>query len=156
VESRCPQWATTGCNNLEQDFQTMKELINAIILFDGICNLCNRAVQFVIKRDRDKKFRLASLQSKPAREILEKFGLPAERFKTFVLICGDQYFTKSTAALKVLNQIGGLWRICYVFIIIPKPIRDFVYDMIARYRYRIFGKRTSCMIPTEDISDRFL
>ena len=131
-------------------------MVNQILLFDGVCNLCNRFVQFTIRRDPEGKFKFASLQSKSGQALLEKFGLPKDEFRTFVLVKGDRYFLKSTAALHVLQELGGVWKLFYVFIIIPKPLRDFLYGIISKSRYRVFGKRDACMIPTPDISQRFL
>ena len=127
-----------------------------IVLFDGVCNLCNGAVQFIIKRDKEKKFRFTSLQSESGQKILSKYGLPTASFNSFVLIIEDRYFTKSTAALTVLKELGGAFRICYAFIILPKLLRDFVYDLIAKSRYKIFGTNNTCMIPTPDLKQRFL
>jgi len=129
---------------------------SSILLFDGVCNLCNRVVQFTIRRDSKGKFKFASLQSESGQTLLEKFGLPKDELRTFVLVKGDRYFLKSTAALNVLRELGGVWKLFYVFIIIPRPLRDFLYSIISKSRCRIFGKRNTCMIPTPDISKRFL
>ena len=127
-----------------------------ILLFDGVCNLCNGIVQFTIKRDPKGKFKFASLQSDAAQLLLKKFGLSTDDFDSFVLVDGNKYFLKSSAGLQVLKELGGVWKLFYVFIIIPRPIRDFIYNIIAKTRYRIFGKRDQCMVPTEDIKQRFL
>lgn len=127
-----------------------------IVLFDGVCNLCNGAVQFIIKRDKEEKFRFASLQSESGQKILNQYGLPTASFNSFVLIMGDRYFIKSTAVLNVLKELGGIYRMFYAFIMLPKPLRDFVYDLIAKSRYQLFGKNDSCMVPTPDLKQRFL
>jgi predicted DCC family thiol-disulfide oxidoreductase YuxK len=127
-----------------------------ILLFDGVCNLCNGFVQLTIKHDPAAKFRFASLQSEQGQALLKEFGLPLNDFDSFVLIKGDQYLLKSTAALNVLKELAGFLKMFYFFIIIPKPIRDFMYHLIANSRYRIFGKRDVCMIPTPELRDRFL
>lgn len=127
-----------------------------ILLFDGVCNLCNRTVQFVIKRDVKKRFRFAALQSASGQALLQELGLPVHHFNTVVLIHGDKYYVKSTAALRVLKELGGLWKICYALIVIPAPIRDLVYDMVAKTRYRVFGRRDECMVPTPEIKERFI
>ena len=129
---------------------------NKILLFDGDCNLCNVIVQFTIKNDPKGKFKFASLQSESGQELLKKNGLPRGDFDSFVFIKGDNCFQKSTAGLNVLKELGGLWQIFYIFIIIPRPIRDFIYKIIAKSRYRIFGRKDTCMIPTEDLKTRFL
>lgn len=127
-----------------------------ILLFDGVCNLCNGIVQFTIKRDKKKKFKFASLQSPSGQSLLNQFNLPANNFDSFVYINGDNYFLKSSAALHVLKELGGSWKAFYAFMIIPKCIRDLFYDIIAKTRYKIFGKRSTCMVPTPDINQRFL
>jgi predicted DCC family thiol-disulfide oxidoreductase YuxK len=127
----------------------------SIILFDGVCNLCNGFVQFVIRRDERKCFIFGALQSEKAKEILSHFNLPKENFKTIILIEDDKVFTQSTAVLKIAKQLNG-WKLFYAFIIIPKFIRDFVYSIVSKYRYKIFGKRDACMIPTPELKGRFL
>lgn len=128
-----------------------------ILLFDGVCNLCNRMVRFTIKRDPKGKFKFAPLQSESGQALLKKQGLPVDNFDSFVFIKGDKYYFKSSAGLQVLKELGGVWKLLfYVFIVFPKPWRDFVYGIIAKTRYRIFGKRDTCMIPTPGIAQRFL
>lgn len=127
-----------------------------ILLFDGVCNLCNSIVQFTIKRDPEEKFQFASLQSESGQALLKKFGLPADDFDSFVFINGDKYFLKSSAGLHVLKELGGVWKLFYVFIIIPRQLRDFVYNIIAKTRYKLFGKRDTCMVPTPRLKQRFL
>ncbi len=127
-----------------------------ILLFDGVCNLCNSIVQFTIKRDPKEKFKFASLQSVSGQALLKKFDLPTEDFDSFVFINGDKFFLKSSAGLHVLKELGGVWKLFYVFIIFPRPLRDFVYNIIAKSRYKIFGKRDTCMVPTPRLKQRFL
>jgi len=127
-----------------------------ILLFDGVCNLCNSIVQFTIKRDSKGKFKFASLQSESGQAMLKKLGLPIDDFDSFVFIHQDKYFLKSSAGLHVLKELGGVWKLFYVFIILPKPLRDFIYNIIAKTRYSVFGKRDTCMVPTQDIKHRFL
>ncbi len=129
---------------------------NRILLFDGVCNLCNGFVQFVIKRDHAGKFKFAALQSNAGREQLKRFGLPEKYMESFIYIRGDKYFRKSTAVLNMLKDLGGGWRLTSGFIIIPAFIRDFFYDIVSKTRYKIFGKRDACMIPTADLQKRFL
>jgi predicted DCC family thiol-disulfide oxidoreductase YuxK len=134
----------------------MNDSNKIILLFDGICNLCNGLVRFVIKRDGAGKFKFASLQSEIGQSWLKRFGLVQVEFESFVMIRGDRHYSKSTAALKMLKELGGVWKIFYMFIIIPRAVRDFFYDLIAKSRYRIFGKRDECMIPTPELKERFL
>lgn len=129
---------------------------NPIVFFDGVCNLCNRSVQFIIKRDRKKKFLFASLQGQKGQEILKRFHLPADDFNSFILFENDKIYTRSTAALRMLKLLGGGWKLLYVFILVPKFIRDAVYNRIAKNRYKWFGKREECMIPTPELKNRFL
>jgi predicted DCC family thiol-disulfide oxidoreductase YuxK len=128
---------------------------NPVILFDGVCNLCNKSVQFVIKRDPLGKFNYASLQSEFGQSLLKQFNLPVDNFASFILFQDDQVYIKSTGALKMLSQLNG-WKWTKVFYIIPRFIRDGVYNIIAKYRYKWFGKRDECMIPTKELQARFL
>jgi predicted DCC family thiol-disulfide oxidoreductase YuxK len=134
----------------------MNEPAKNIVLFDGVCNLCNGLVRFIIKRDRNGKFKFASLQSEIGQQWLLRFGLAKNEFESFVLIEGDKYYVKSAAALIMLRGLGGIWKVFYVFILVPRPVRDFIYDLIAKSRYRIFGKKNICMIPTPELKERFL
>jgi len=127
-----------------------------ILLFDGICNLCNGFVRFIIKRDSSRKFKFAALQSDSGQDWLEHFGLSGNKFDSFVLIQGNAYYLKSTAVLKMFKELGGIWRLFYIFILLPVPVRDFFYNLIAKSRYTIFGKRHECMIPTPELMERFL
>lgn len=127
-----------------------------IVLFDGVCNLCNGLVQFVIKKDKKAKFRMGSLQSESGQKLLKKYDLPVHDYESFVYIKEGQVYLKSSGALHVLKDLGGAWRLCFVLIIIPKPIRDFFYGLIAKNRYSFFGKRTVCMMPTPELQSRFL
>ena len=127
-----------------------------VIFFDGVCNLCNGAVQYVIKHDTKKIFRFASLQSDSGQQLLQKNALPQTHFTSFILLENDKVFTKSTAALKVARKLTGVVRLLYGFIIVPAFIRDAVYNFIARNRYKWFGKQESCMIPTPELKNRFL
>lgn len=128
-----------------------------IVLFDGVCNLCNGITNFVIQRDpAPGHFRFAALQSECGQRLLHKHGLPTEDLDTFVMIDGDRALVRSTAALHVLRGLGLPWSLLYVLIVVPRPLRDAVYRWIARNRYRWFGQRDSCMVPTPDIRSRFL
>jgi predicted DCC family thiol-disulfide oxidoreductase YuxK len=127
-----------------------------IILFDGVCNLCNRAVQTVIKHDAEGKFLFASLQSEEGQHLSEQYQLPLNDFNSFVLIQDDKVYTRSTGALKVAKQLSGRWKFLYVFIIVPPFIRDAVYNLVSRNRYKWFGKQDECMLPTPELKARFL
>ena len=127
-----------------------------IILFDGICNLCNGAVQFIIKRDKKDQFVFASLQGRSGSELLNKFELPSNLINSFVLVEGDKVYTRSTAALRVARKLNGGWKLLYGFMIIPRFIRNAVYNLIAKNRYKWFGKRNECMVPSPELKARFL
>ena len=129
---------------------------HSIILFDGVCNLCNGAVQFVIKRDNKNRFLFASLQSQEGIEILKEYNLPLNEVNSFFLIENGKVYDKSTAALRVLKKLKGLWRLFYIFIIVPKFIGDGVYNWIAKNRYQWFGRKDECMIPTPELKAKFL
>jgi predicted DCC family thiol-disulfide oxidoreductase YuxK len=127
-----------------------------ILLFDGVCNLCNWFVQFIIKRDKKKQFHFAPLQGKTGQKLLQQFNLPANNFNSFVLVCNEKAFTRSSASLRVLKMLGRGWQLFYVFIIVPRLIRDSVYNLLAKSRYKWYGKKESCMVPTPELKDRFL
>lgn len=129
---------------------------NPIILFDGVCNLCNGAVNFIIDRDPDAHFRLATLQSTVGQELLEKHNLRIQDFDTIVLVEGDNIYSQSTAALRIARKLSGAWPLFYAFIAIPSPLRDMIYSWISRNRYRWFGKQETCRIPTPELRSRFL
>lgn len=127
---------------------------NRIIFFDGVCNLCNGAVDFIIKHDKKAAFKLAALQSEEANNFLRQEQ--TEKLDSIVLYDNGKLFTKSTAALRIAKELGFPWRIFQIFLIIPKILRDPVYDLIAQYRYKLFGKRDTCRLPSEETKSRFL
>ncbi len=127
-----------------------------LLLFDGVCNLCNTSVQYVIKHDTKQKFKFASLQSDAAKEILLQYKVKNSNLDSIILIHKEQLFDKSSAILILLKILGGFHSILYIFIIIPKSIRDAVYNYIAKNRYKWYGKMDSCMIPSANLKNRFL
>ena len=126
------------------------------LLFDGICNLCNASVQWVIEHDQKGIFRFASLQSEAGQVFLKKFNLPTEELNTVVLVDGEHAWTRSDVPLQIFKKLGGWWRLLSVFFIVPRPVRNMVYDWVARNRYRWFGKKDECWLPTPDLKNRFL
>lgn len=126
------------------------------VLFDGVCNLCNSTVQFIIRNDRRGRFRFAALQSEAGRELLQQYQLPEKALNTVVLIAGGRAFTRSTAALEIARRLDSAWPICYAAVVLPPFLRDSVYDFIARNRYRWFGKQEACMMPSPELKQRFL
>ena len=134
----------------------MVNTTNPVILFDGVCNLCNSSVQFIIRHDKEKRFHYASLQGKAGKALLQQFKLPAIHFNSFILIEGDQLFTESTAALRIFKTLGGVWSLLYGCIIIPAFIRNAIYSKKKKNRYKWFGKRASCMVPPPGVKAMFL
>lgn len=126
-----------------------------VILFDGVCNLCNGAVQFIIKRDKQKHFLFASLQSNFAAKVLKGRNI-GTGLDTIVLLSEEEVFIKSRAVLEISRALTGAWPLLYVFRIIPTFLRDAIYEWIARNRYRFFGKKEACMIPSPELKARFL
>lgn len=127
-----------------------------VLLFDGVCNLCNKLVMFIIRKDRRGKIRFAALQSESGKSLLRTYGLSDKDINFVVYITSHTIFLKSSAVLHLLKDIGNGWNLFFGLIMIPRFIRDFFYDLVARSRYRIFGKRGVCMIPSPDIVNRFL
>jgi len=127
-----------------------------VILFDGVCNFCNSAVNFLIRQDKKKFFRFAALQSEAGRKLLAQYRLPQEDFDSFILIANGKVYKRSTAGLMVYSKLPLRWKWTQLFWIVPPFIRDGVYNLIARNRYRWFGRKEACMIPTPDVKSRFL
>ncbi len=127
-----------------------------IILFDGVCNLCKGSVRFVIKRDRRRRFRFASLQSPIAEVLLADEPVPQDRLESMILLFDGNVFRKSTAALMIAARLDGAWPLMAGFLLVPWPLRDAVYDWIGRRRYRWFGRQDACWVPSSDLADRFL
>lgn len=127
-----------------------------LILFDGVCNFCNSAVNFVIKRDKRARIQFAPLQSEKGRLYARQYGINPDDMKTFLFIEDNKVYTRSTASLKVCRYLGALWPLCYGLIIIPKFIRNGIYNWVAKNRYKWFGKKETCMIPTPEVRARFI
>ena len=128
----------------------------AIILFDGVCNFCNSSVNKIIKHDKKNRFKFAALQSEIGKKLLQKYALDASKMDSIILIENDAAFIKSTAILRIAKQLNGIYPLAYSFIIIPTFIRNFFYDFIARNRYKWWGKNDSCMIPTDEVKEKFI
>jgi predicted DCC family thiol-disulfide oxidoreductase YuxK len=129
---------------------------DAIVLFDGVCNLCTASVRFMIRRDPAERLRFATLQSATGRSLLERHHLPTDTLETFVVVAGDRCYTRSDAALEVVRRLRAPWPLLVVFKIIPRAIRDAIYSWVARHRYRWFGRTDQCMVPTGNLLERFL
>jgi predicted DCC family thiol-disulfide oxidoreductase YuxK len=129
---------------------------DSIILFDGVCNFCNSTVNFVLKQDKKNILLFAPLQSEAAQKILEQYQLSKSNFDSFVFVDGDKIYIKSSAALKVMGKLSWYWKWTQVFWIVPKPLRDWVYNFVSKNRYKWFGKKEQCMIPKQEVRKRFL
>jgi len=134
----------------------MNSINSPVILFDGICIFCNFWVNFAIKHDLKKKLKFAPFQSNAGQLLLSQHNIAIESINSVILIENGKVFTQSSAAFRVCKYLSGIWKIFYGLLIIPKFLRDFFYNIIARNRYRWFGKKENCMVPTPELRDRFL
>ncbi len=132
------------------------ELGHPVLLFDGVCNLCNASVQWVLQKDKKGVFRFAALQSETGQQLMESHGMSTEKIETVVLVSGQKVFTHSDAPLELVRLLGGGWSVLYIFRWIPKRLRDAVYRFVARNRYRWFGEKATCMMPKPEWKGRFL
>ncbi|GAB5521541.1 MAG: thiol-disulfide oxidoreductase DCC family protein [Rhodothermales bacterium] len=129
---------------------------HAVVLFDGVCNLCNTSVNYIIDHDPEGYFKVASLQSESAQALLDDYHLPADYLDSLVLVEGGRVYTRSTAALRIARRLQGGVQVLAVLLAIPEPLRDIVYAWVARNRYRWFGQRDTCRLPTPELQSRFL
>jgi predicted DCC family thiol-disulfide oxidoreductase YuxK len=127
-----------------------------LILFDGICNFCNTAVQTVIKLDNQKIFKFAAIQSKLGQQLYHRHGLDPVDIQTLMFVDGDRILTKSDAVLAVLARLDGGWQLLAGFKSTPQPVRDWAYTEFARQRFFLFGRRETCMVPTSEVQERFI
>ena len=134
----------------------MRNNLHKIILFDGVCNFCNYWVNLIIDQDKNDSFRFAALQSEAGQNLLHKFSLSTTDFDTFIYIEGEKYYSKSTAAFRIAKHLKFPYKVLYYLIFTPKFIRDYIYTLIAKNRYKFFGKRDACRIPTEEEKRKFL
>lgn len=129
--------------------------MSLVVLFDGVCNFCNGAVNFIIKHDKDRRFKFAALQSEFGEQKRVEFAIGAD-VDSVVLIEDGKAYMHSTAALRIARGLGGFWALAYAFITVPAFIRDWAYELFAKYRYRLFGRQDACMLPTPDVRERFM
>jgi predicted DCC family thiol-disulfide oxidoreductase YuxK len=129
--------------------------MHPVILFDGVCNFCDASVQFILQRDPKETFHFASIQSEAGQELLRKHNVPAN-MDSMILIENDKVYYKSSAALRISRHLQGAWKLLYVFMVVPSPFRNLVYDVIAKNRYKWFGQKESCMLPPPNVRKRFL
>lgn len=127
-----------------------------IVFFDNVCNLCSRSVQFILRYNEDKSIKFASIQSALGQRVSDFYGLPSDTYETMLYLEDGLLYTKSTAALKIAQRLVLPWRLLRVFGIVPPGIRDWLYDRVARNRYRLFGRRDQCFLPDKDVLNRFL
>ena len=128
-----------------------------IVMFDGVCNLCNDSVLKIIKYDKKEVFRFVSIQSEIGQKITNHLGIDTSKIDSVILYeLGVSYEIKSTAALKIMSEFGGLWKLTGIFNFLPEGFRNFIYDYIAKNRYKWFGKKEQCMIPTPELKSKFL
>ncbi len=130
--------------------------MGAIVLFDGVCNFCNGAVNFVIGHDKTGYFKFAPLQSEIGEELMARHRIDKHETDSVILVEDDKAYLHSSAALRIARKLDGIWSWAFGFIVVPSPVRDFLYKLFARYRYKLFGRQEACMIPTPEIRARFL
>ena len=127
-----------------------------IVVFDGVCNLCNHSVQFILRHEAAPHFQFAPLQTPAGTRLMKAFGFSVDEAKTFVLITDGKPYAKSDAAIRIARHLKGAWKLAGLIRVVPRPIRDWIYDVVARNRYRWFGKTDACMVPTPELRARFL
>jgi predicted DCC family thiol-disulfide oxidoreductase YuxK len=138
------------------DDKTIPGVDGPLVLYDGTCGLCDRSVQLILRHDRRGRFRFAALQSDVGRALLERHGLPVDALDTVVLVEDGRAWTKSSAALRVARRMDKPWPALRALGLVPRPVRDFFYDRVAKSRYRIFGRVDACMLPPPEVRARFL
>ena len=136
--------------------ESLRGQFSSLILFDGVCNVCNALAAFVIRRDPTRTFHYASLQGKTGQRVLSALGFPTDELNTMIYIRGDDYYLRSDAALEIFRGLTGMWPVLYALEIVPGFVRNFVYGILARNRYRWFGKQSVCLVPTPELKSLFL
>ncbi|KOS67869.1 thiol-disulfide oxidoreductase [Lysinibacillus contaminans] len=129
--------------------------MSGILLFDGVCNFCDSSVQFIMKRDKAAYFQFASIQSEAGQALFAKYKIPTE-VDSVILIEDGRVYTESTAALKICRHLDGAWQLFYALLVVPPFIRNLFYRLFAKNRYRLFGQKEACMLPTAEQRNRFL
>ncbi len=127
-----------------------------VILFDGVCNLCNGTVDWLLRHDKQNRFKFASLQSAYGKQVIAKFGLNGDYLNTLVLLEDDKVYLRAPAVLRILKHLGGFYSVAYIFNALPSPILNFFYNIVAKYRYRWFGKRDTCRVPDAKEKSKFI
>jgi predicted DCC family thiol-disulfide oxidoreductase YuxK len=130
--------------------------VTDIVIFDGVCNLCARSVQFILRHESEPRFLFSPLQSAAGTRLLSEHGFPTADVESFVLLSDGKVYTRSTAALRIALHFKGAWQLLRALRLVPRPLRDLLYDFVARNRYSWFGKAESCMVPTPELNARFM
>lgn len=128
----------------------------SLVLFDGVCNLCNQAVDFIIRKDKNNNFKVGALQDSLVKDLLKTYTINEDYLDSLILIQGDEVFYKSSAALRIAKDLGGFWQVLYIGILLPRSLRDSIYDWIGRNRYKWFGKKETCRLPSPEEKEKFL
>ena len=127
-----------------------------VVVFDGVCNLCNRSVRFILRHEAEPRFQFAPLQSSAGARLLRQRNFSVDDLRTFVLVSDERTYVRSDAAIRIARHLKGGWKLLGFLRIVPRPLRDWVYDVVARNRYRWFGRTDTCMVPTPELRSRFL
>lgn len=127
-----------------------------IVIFDGVCNFCNGAVNFIIRHDQHRKFQFTPMQTELAQQLTDQYGIHNVGIDTFLLIKQGECYIWTEAALEIASELDGYWYLLNIFRIIPRPVRDFFYRLFARNRYALFGRTDQCMVPSADVRSRFI
>jgi predicted DCC family thiol-disulfide oxidoreductase YuxK len=138
------------------DRLTIELQVTDIVIFDGVCNLCARSVQFILRHESEPRFQFSPVQSAAGARILGTHGISAADVDTFVLVSEGKVYTRSTAALRIARHFKGAWQLLRILWVVPRPLRDMLYNFVARNRYTWFGKAESCLVPTPELSARFI
>lgn len=130
--------------------------MNDVVIFDGVCKLCTSSLTFILRHEAAQELRFAPMQSAAGKHLMQKFGIDPTQMKTFVVIADGRAYVRSDAAVRVSRFLRGGWKLLGIVRIIPRPIRDYVYDLVARNRYRLFGRHDACIVPTSELESRFI
>ena len=130
--------------------------MNDVVIFDGVCKLCTGSLTFILRHEAAQELRFAPMQSAAGKQLMQKFGIDPAQMKTFVVIADGRAYVRSDAAIRVSRFLRGGWRLLGMVRVVPRPIRDYVYDLVARNRYRWFGRHDTCIVPTSELESRFI
>lgn len=151
-----PHDGTVDTKEAGSDSTVADAIDRPVLLFDGVCNLCHTSIRAIVRLDGEGRILFAPLQSDVGRELLDRQGLSPDYFDSVVLVEGEDHYTKSTAILRVCRYLDGPVPLAYALVVLPERFRDWVYDLVAEYRYQIFGKKDECTVPQQHVRERFL